>query len=181
MQVTDGNKFRNVIRGMSRMYGSDPDKLVLDAYWIALSDWDFESFQQAAALLMRTNKFMPKPSDFNELRNAGKPTAGEAWALVLDRVRKGAVRWQGGGVSLYSHFAPPEGELITAAVEAIGGYKAIAMHDEATLHFLEKRFCDHYEAIQDKREIRAAVPEIAQTPEWLRLKLEEAQKRLTQS
>jgi hypothetical protein len=149
---TDGERFNRLITGMSRMYGSDPDQLVLDAYWIALRSWEFEDLQRAAAHLMQTSKFMPRPADFNELRKAGQPTSGEVFAGIRQWLKYGAY-----GYTLQPN-TPPK---IATAIRAIGGPDEIAMCEVDKLHFLEKRFTEHYDQISDRQEIRDAVPEIA--------------------
>jgi hypothetical protein len=152
MQVTDGEKFRNIIRGMSRMYGTEPDGLVLDAYWIALNDWAFEDFQSAAQLLMKTRKFMPRPSEFEDLRKAGRETAGEVFA--------GLRQWLRYSPSGYT-LKPETPRSIASAFSAMGGAQAYAMCDAAKLPFLERRFCDHYEEISGADDTREVVPQIA--------------------
>lgn len=152
MRPTDGDKFRNIISGMSRMYGSAPDKMVLDAYWIALSDWSFEDFQSAAQRLMKTSKFMPRPADWEDLRKAGRMTAGEAFAKALEWARTG----------VYRHPAlTPEAILIDRVVQAMGGWIALCGSDPEKIHFTEKRFAEHYETIEDATDTREALPQIA--------------------
>lgn len=160
MQQSDFKRFNALMNGMAKLYERELDRAVLDAYWLALGDWTLEAFEAAAAQLMRTSKFMPRPADFHELRKAGRLTAGEAWARVLEYVRKDYCHWQGGGVSKLGSVPEPDGVLIDRAVKAIGGYQAIAMSQTDQTHFLEKRFCDHYHSIQDATEIREAVPQL---------------------
>jgi hypothetical protein len=161
MQQSDFKRFNALMNGMAKLYERELDKAVLDAYWLALGDWTLEAFEAAAAQLMRTSKFMPRPADFHELRKAGRLTAGEAWARVLEYVRKAYSRWDGGGISKFGNTPEPDSVLIDRAVKAIGGYEAIAMSRTDQTPFLEKRFCEHYESIQDATEIREAVPQIA--------------------
>lgn len=170
MLPTDGDRFRNIIRGMGRMYAAEPDGLVLDAYWIALSDWSFEDFQAASQRLMKTSKFMPRPSDFEDLRKAGRLTAGEAFAKALGWARAG------------TYTAPaktPDAIFIDRVVMAMGGWIAITGSDPEKLHFLERRFLEHFESLQDATDTREALPQIAR-PDWLALQLSDARKRLTQ-
>lgn len=149
MQPTDATAFRNTLAGMFRVYGQDPDALVLDAYWLALADWSLDEFQTGARHLMQTAKFMPRPADFAELRKAGRPTAGEAWAEALDRVRHGNY--------------PSDDPQLERVVRAIGGWKALGMTNSDSLHFVERRFAEHYDAMQDAQDVREAVPQIAAT------------------
>ena len=45
-------------------------------------------------------------------------------------------------------------------MRCLGGYTAIAMCDEDKLHYLERRFVEHYEAKQDADEVREALPSL---------------------
>ncbi len=147
MQPTDATAFRNTLTGMFRLYGQDPDTLVLDAYWLALADWPLDEFQAGARHLMQTAKFMPRPADFAELRKSGRPTAGEAWSDALDRVRHGRY--------------PSDDLQLERAVRAIGGWRVLAMMSDEGLPFIERRFAEHFEAMQDADDVRDAVPAIA--------------------
>lgn len=150
MQPSDGQRFRDLLRGMGRMYGQEPDKLVLDAYWLALRDWDYADFEAAASHLMATAKFMPRPADFNALRKAAEPAPSEAWAEVLDA----CVDWR------YPE-SLPDGR-IGRAVAAVGGWRAIAMADtERDLPHIQRRFLQAYEELSDVETTRHALPELA--------------------
>lgn len=162
MLETDGKRFRDLLRGMGRMYGQEPDGLVLDAYWLALGDWRYQDFEAAARHLMASAKFMPRPAEFNALRQAGEPLAGEAWTIVLDYCKNGFYRWEDGSATSGRLELPGFDEPTLKAVQALGGFHAIAMHDTDKLHFLEKRFAEHYEAMSNADAVRDALPEIAQ-------------------
>lgn len=162
MQANDGNRFRDLLRGMGRMYSQDVDALTLDAYWLALGDWSLEDFEGACRQLMKTAKFMPRPADFTELRKAARPTAGEAWTEVLAYVRGGGI-----GTGLPDHDFDGRAitdPLVIAAVRAIGGFEAIGRSTTDQTPFLERRFAEHYEAIGDREGIRQALPQIAGEP-----------------
>jgi hypothetical protein len=132
------------------MYGQEPDGLVLDAYWIALRDWKYDDFEQAAQHLMATATFMPRPADFNALRHAGEPTAAEAWTAVLEA----CVDWR-------DPTKMPNGRVARAAA-SVGGFRAIAMADvENDLPHIQRRFLEAYEGLTDVESVRRALPEIA--------------------
>lgn len=168
MRTSDKPDFLRVMNGMAAMRKTQLIPEVLDLWWACMTDWAIEDFKAATLQVLKSTDFMPTPKDFEDLRKAGRPSSGEAWARVVALVRSGSWRYDTG-----------LDELTNAAVDALGGYKAIAMHDESALHFLERRFAEHYETIQDKREIREAVPAIAQRPAWLTVDL--TRKRLAQS
>lgn len=147
MLPIDGKQFRNVIVGMGRMYGVELDKLVLDAYWLALKDWELDDFEAAARHLMQTAKFMPRPADFRELQKAGRPTAGEAWLEIRAMARS-------------SLTAEPDDPVAARALRAIGGLRAVGMCDFTKIEFMERRFAEHFESMQEADDIREAVPQI---------------------
>lgn len=150
MQPSDSKRFRDLLRGIGRMFGQDLDAVTLDAYWVALSDWTITDLEAAARQLLRTAKFMPRPADFFELKNAGKPTAAEAWDMVL-RHCKGAYR-SGAGLD--------DGGPIDMAVKGLGGYRAIAMHDLDYLPIMQRQFVERFEEAEDVVQTREALPQL---------------------
>lgn len=146
MEPHDMSRFRAVMAGMAKLYEKELDGVLLDAYWLALRNWSLTDFEDAAGHLMATAKFMPRPADFNELRKAGEPTAGEAWAVVLS------------GAKL------EPGSVMERAANAVGGQKQIRMANiEHDLPHVQRRFIESYEAIRDAQEVRNSVPQIART------------------
>lgn len=148
MRADDFSRFRAVLAGMAKLYERELDAPLLDAYWLALRDWSLEAFEQAAAHLMSTGKFMPRPADFNALRRAGRMTPGEAWAVALRHAR-GAYR------------AGPTVPEVERAVEAIGGWRSIAHANVDALQFIERRFADAFAELETVTETREALPAIA--------------------
>ena len=161
MQASDYPRFQAVMTGMAELYQRELSGPLLDVYWLALADWELHEFEAAARQLMKTEEFMPKPTAFNSLRKAGRMTAGEAWAYVLKFARTEFNFWDSGRPTIKPSAIFPESNLINRAVAAIGGYSAIAGSNTDKTQFLEKRFCEHYESLQDADEVREAVPEIA--------------------
>ena len=150
MSPTDGQRFRDLLRGMARALGSDIDTVTLDVYWLALSDWTIAEFETAVAHLLRNSKFMPRPAEFTALKKAGKFTAAEAWDAVLEHC-KGAYR-DGSGID--------NGGPVDMAVRGIGGYRAVAMHDLDYLPILQRQFADRFAELDDVMQIRDSVPQL---------------------
>jgi hypothetical protein len=117
------------------------------AWWNAMHDWDLADFRAACAKLRDTCEFMPNPYHFEQLRKAGRMTAGEAWAQVRAAARSGD--------------NCPDDPTIYAAVRALGGMRAIGMTNSDQMQFLERRFAEHYDAIGDREEVRHALPNLA--------------------
>lgn len=159
MTPADRKPFIEVLMGFAELKGKELSAPAMELYWRAMQRWTLDEFRAAAEELLRTCQFMPMPKDFEDLRKAGRQTAGEAWADVLRYVR---TDYSPHGLPcLNGNEAPRFSPLVVKAVNAIGGFRAIAMSDVGSTHFLEKRFCEHFESIQDADDIREAVPEIA--------------------
>lgn len=152
MEQVDFPRFRAVMAGIAKVYEREIDGPLLDAYWLALRDWQLADFEAAAGHLMATSEFMPRPAAFSALRKAGEPTAAEAW----EKARK-ALQWTVNG---YVE-KPGTNPLVSKALRSIGGANALAMCDEDKLHFLERRFAQVYESLADSNAIREALPLIA--------------------
>jgi hypothetical protein len=156
MTPSDRQSFIEIVIGFAELKGKQLSAPALELYWNAMQHWTMQDFQQAANHLVRTCEFMPTPRDFESLRKAGRITAGEAWAMVLAAVRR----------SDYDHGISP---LIDRVVGACGGYRLIGQTEVNQTQFIERRFAEHFEVIQDADDTRAAVPQIARTQDALKL------------
>lgn len=155
MLPTDKPAFCAILNGLATI--KPGGKLTREAYevwWLAMQDWPFDQFRAAAAHLAKSVEFMPSPFQFEQLRKAARPTVGEAWAKA---VASCGSSWTPQGYRGGTSGDP----LIDRAVRTIGGYAAIAQSDENKLHFLERRFAEHYESIEDAEDVRQSLPQIA--------------------
>ena len=152
MMPADRKPFLEIVLGFAELKGKQLTAPALELYWNSMQHWSLEDFREAAEHLVRTEKFFPGPDAFEALRNAGRETAGEAWASIRQYLK-----WTVNGYQLEADTP----DLIARCISAIGGANAIAMCEEEKLHFLERRFCEHYETMQDSDDVRRAVPRIA--------------------
>jgi hypothetical protein len=152
MQQTDFERFRDLMAGMGRIFGSSPDQLLLDVYWLALRDWSLADFEAATAHLLSKAQFMPKPADYAALRKAGQPTSGEAFERARQIVRRLFPRE-------YASHQSGDARL-DAAVRACGGYEALAMCTSENIGFFERRFAEHFESISDAETVREVLPDL---------------------
>lgn len=144
MQPADSPRFKAVMAGLAKVYEREPDQPLLDAYWLALGDWSLAEFEAAAAQLMRTSKFMPRPADFAELRRQSRrQTAAEAWFT--------------------SGESPDPRARRAMRIAAQGRYVGHIPTDE--LPFVQRRFLEVYDELQEVEETRAALG----GPDWLQL------------
>lgn len=144
MQQAEFERFRNVMTGMAKVYEREIDGVLLDAYWLCLRQWTLPEFEAAAARLMQTSKFMPRPADFNELRQSvTRLTAAEAWFTI--------------GTS----DDPRANRAMQIATQ--GRYVGHIPIDE--LQWVQKRFLEVYDELTDVEETRQTLG----GPDWLQL------------
>jgi hypothetical protein len=161
MAPEDRKTFLEIVIGFAELKGKTLSAPALELYWNAMQHWSIGEFQQAANHLVRACEFMPTPKDFEDLRKASRPTSGEAWIKARATARRDWNMKTCGDL------------LIDRAVVAIGGYNAIGMCDIDKMHFLERRFAEHFETMQDVEEVRSELPMLGGT-----FALLAAQKRL---
>lgn len=147
MTPADRPAFLQVVLGFAELKGRQLSAPALELYWSAMQHWELAGFRAAAEELLRRSEFMPTPKDFEDLRRAGRMTAGEAWAIAREAIRYG-----------YRSSTHP---LIDRVVQILGGYYALGLLNSDQMPFLERRFAEHYEDLQDVEEVRQAVPQIA--------------------
>jgi hypothetical protein len=149
--VTDDDfeGFCEVVVGFAELKGKTLSSAAIKIYWRALRYWPLDEFQEAATHLLKNCEFMPTPKDFEDLRKASRPTPGEAWSCILECARRGVAP-----LNLSSAAA--------GALRAIGGIKAVSMSPADKTHFLEKRFAEHFEQLQDVDDVRDALPFVEQ-------------------
>jgi hypothetical protein len=150
MIESDKPEFLKVLNGMAAMKRVDMPKEVIALWWDAMKGWEIQDFKLGAATLLRTSKWMPSPSEFEDLKKQGRDSPGEAWAKALS--------WAAS--SSYRNGSMGE-DLIDRCVHMLGGYKIIAMCEDDKLGFLERRFSEHYETLEDRVDVRSAVPSLA--------------------
>jgi hypothetical protein len=151
----DRQQFAATLTGLAAIKpGARLTPEALELWWSAMQTWSIEDFRSAANHLARSCEFMPSPFHFEQLRKAGRRTAAEAW----EKARKAC----GSCVQLghYTDDGTCGDELIDRAVAGIGGYKVIAQCNTDSLHFLERRFSEHYETLRDVTDTRETLPRI---------------------
>lgn len=137
MQGPDFSRFRAVMAGMAELYQRELSNTLLDVYWLSLRDWSLAEFEGAAAKLMQSSTFMPRPADFTELRKqARERTAADAWFT------KG------------TSDDPRANKAMQIATQ--GRYVGHIPLDELT--WVQKRFVEIYDELADADEARAALP-----------------------
>lgn len=166
MTPNDRQAFLEIVIGFAELKGKQLSAPALELYWRAMQSWPIEQFRAAAAQLVRTCEFMPTPKDFEDLRRAARPTAGEAWLAAVDGAR--AIRFperNERGIYPPMRYANTAGDpVIDRVVEMLGGFDAIRMCATDKLHFLERRFSEFYAELVDVEETREALPALTSEP-----------------
>lgn len=151
MKPADRPKFLEIVIGFAELKGKALSAPALELYWRSMRCWSLEEFHAAAEQLIRSSEFMPMPKDFEDLRKAGRMTAGEAFAAAMVVARECS-----------RNRASTSGDpRIDAAAAACGGYFAMGQQETEKLGFLENRFTEHFESINDAEDVREAVPQLA--------------------
>jgi hypothetical protein len=151
MTPADRNDFCQIVLGLAELYGKQLSSPALALYWNSLRHWPLDDFRTAAELLLRRCEFIPAPRDFDALRRAAQPLAGEAWARVLAHLRSGYR--SGAGVD--------DGGPIDQAVLSLGGYQSLAFRDTQYLGIDERRFVERFAQVVEAVEVRRALPRLA--------------------
>lgn len=149
MQPEDRRAFLEIVIGFAELKGRQLSAPALELFWNAMQGWTIHEFRAAANHIVRRCEFMPTPKDFEDIRRAQRPCASEAW----ETARK-SLQWTVNGYTEH----PDADPLVVQAMRSIGGAQAIAMCEVDKLHFLERRFCQVYESLQDSNDAREAVP-----------------------
>ncbi|MDR5727938.1 MAG: DUF6475 domain-containing protein [Terriglobia bacterium] len=166
MRPEDKTEFAQTVTAMASHKRQTLTAMDHRFWWEGMQDWTLADFQAAAFQLVKTKEFMPSMKDFEDLRKAGRMTAGEAFAKAIHWARTGT----------YGNPAKtPEAIFIDRVVHAMGGWSRITGHDPEQLQWLEKSFAEHYADIQDATDTREALPQITGS---LHPRLEDGLKRL---
>lgn len=152
----DFDHFAAVVGGFAELKGRVLSADAVRLYWAAMRDrWELDDFKAAAEQLLRTCTFMPTPKDFEDLRKAGRMTAAEAWVLAL-RSAPSVV-----SCGHVTDLGTSGNALVDVAARAVGGYGKLYLAERDELPFLERRFCEHYETLEDAEDTREAVPQLS--------------------
>jgi hypothetical protein len=140
MTPEDRKPFVEVVLGFAELKGKQLSAPAIELYWRAMQRWSIEDFREAAQHLLTTCEFMPTPKDFEDLRRAQEPTAGEAWELALHgRAPHGSRAWKAGQI-------------------VSNGRRLGHMDVERELPHVQRRFFEVYRELADVEESRVALP-----------------------
>ena len=142
--MQDKKAFAEMISTLAVLYDKDVSPVLRKIYWEVLSTYSDEEvkfmFNQAVA----NCKFFPKPSELiqfiktikQEQKQLEEITSLEAWGMVMSGLEYGRV---------------PEDEKIQQAIRRLGGWDYLKGKTYDDLHWLEKRFVEHYNQIEESQ------------------------------
>jgi len=140
MNKKDRPRFTQLMLGMADNFRDTITKRGLDMRFDMLKEFSMDQVEFASRKILRTRKFtkMPPIAEFIEALEGNAKTKGlEAWAVVMETLAMG--------------FSPPEDLKITEVVNHIGGWSWLIARSYDELHWIEKRFIDHYESLEGKQ------------------------------
>ena len=161
MQNSDKQRFVTVLSALAATFGREVDAVLIDGYWMGLSDLNIGAFSSAASSAIRSLEFFPKPAELRRL--SGVQSVEAKAALMWPAV----VRASGGSGS---------GELDEIGQEVfrqMGGRQRLGQMDEGEFAtWGRKEFERLYAMIADKHDHEAQqlgpAAEVLRLPEALR-------------
>lgn len=152
--MTDADKpeFLRILNGLAAVKpGAKLTPEGLHLWWIAMAEWSLPEFIAAASHIARTVEFFPNPFHFDQLRRtAAEQTAGDAWALVLAKVRT---------------ISPRETASVTPKIDAVvrqmGGYGHLACMTQEDLPHRQRRFTELWAECGEVEEAQRVLPSAA--------------------
>jgi len=142
--MLDVKKFSELLFGLGEMYNQKFSQIVVDLYYNALKNYDFEQINKAAQDCIKTHKYssMPKPAHFIEMID-GDPDdrARIAWTMAHKALKE---------VGYYNsvEFADP---VISQVIHELGGWIIFCDTRKTEIPFVEKRFIDFYRTIAKRK------------------------------
>lgn len=131
MDGNDSGAFETVMTALAETYGHSMSSAMKRMYWSALREYPITDIERAVVMLIRKNKYMPKPSEIREMLNGGstEEKAEAAWI----RVTESLARY---GTHRSVDFAD---KAINAAVRMIGGWCALGRREGNSYHIQARR------------------------------------------
>ena len=146
MKPEDYDSFVEVVTGFAELKGKQLSAPAIELYWRAMQHWPIDEFRRAAEHLIKTCEWFPVPKHFEDLRKESRATASEAWARVMSHCEE---FWRSG-----NGCGDRQADTV---VRMLGGYATIALMPRDKLTFIERRFCEHYQQLEDAVATREAL------------------------
>lgn len=140
MDLRDKARFTQIMLGMADNFRDTITKEGMQMRFDMLKEFSIEQVEEASRQIMRARKFtkMPPVAEFfDALEGSNGRKALEAWGEVVECLKMGE---------------EPSDPVAVEAVRRIGGWAWLTRQSYDELHWLEKRFVEHYESYEQKEQ-----------------------------
>lgn len=146
-QKKDKMKFAQIMAALAEVFdsGRETTALKTEIYFKSLQQFPIEEIEKACSKLIvsRVTASFPKPAEIIELmkpvRNEAQIDKCEAWGMVMSGLECGII---------------PRDAQIQETVRRLGGWTWLQDKSYDDLHWIEKRFMEHFGQIVESDEYR---------------------------
>jgi hypothetical protein len=132
-------RFAEMMSSLAVLFDKDVSEVLRGIYWQVLKGYSDEEVELAFHQVVASCKFFPKPAEiiqFIKSRKAEENQANalESWGMVMSGLECGVI---------------PEDRRIRESIRRIGGWDWLSGQSYDELHWLEKRFLEHFDQIAE--------------------------------
>lgn len=128
--MKDKKKFMTMMAGLGEVFDKHISDTLKDIYWKLLEPFDDIECEQMFNDAIVNCKFWPKPVELLNFIKRGKLLdPHDAWAMLMTGLERDQ---------------EPSDPLVKEAIRRIGGWEWLTLQGYDDLHWLEKRFIDHF-------------------------------------
>lgn len=139
MKNVDKPRFAQIMLGMVDNFRDTITKEGMNMRFDMLKEYPIAHIEAASRNILRHRRYtkMPPIAEFIEaLEGSTKTKAMAAWGVVMKALREGA--------------DPPEDPKIRETIKRIGEWEWLMLQTFDELHWIEKRFVEHYNGMDEK-------------------------------
>ena len=139
MQPQDEIMFADLMIGLSEVFDGQPSAIKTEMYFNALYEFDIAQVKGAIKEIVRSRTFasFPKPGEIRAAIIGSTASKGlESWGVVMECLEQGR---------------EPENPKVREALRRIGDWSWLMARDYDELKWIEKRFVEHYESLDEKK------------------------------
>lgn len=144
-------KFQEYMAGCSEIFGKELTDTLNGTYWELLKPYSDQQCERAFKKIMTSSKFFPKPVELIDAmkENLELLNAPSAWGEVMGSLGSGC---------------EPEDPLIRKTIQALGGWSWMSTLTYDELHWMEKRFYEHYSSLSETYEDQMLLEDSEERP-----------------
>ena len=139
--------FAEMMSALSILYDKEIPDMLSKMYWEVLVNYSDDEVKFMFNQAIANCKFFPKPSELiqfvktqkQEQKQLEKINSLEAWGMVMSGLEYGRI---------------PSDDKIQEVIHRLGGWDYLKGKTYDDLHWLEKRFIEHYEQIEESEKYR---------------------------